>query len=502
MKRALIIIGGIAALLAVGWGMLWNAGREEVNARLDAEIAAFKTLGTEITVAKREIGGFPFAYEVRASDIVVVDSGGQRTIRLPQLTARTELSETERLVVQLPATFSLEVTPNEETRAQQPDLLEQYLIEFETIAAEVTTTGIPGAGRLVEIDAESLLMVYGDATSETSFAVELAEFTSRTEHPPQIAEAATKVAAEIGLVDYVARGKADTGAPITFEGQVEGIQMSGSSAAETLEEIRAILGGELTKGLDMTVTTQGNVSRVHTGGSDTTPAGTFTSGAGASSALVSMTDGILELKGDTRATSMQLVSDAEGPFKGGKVDIEIMDFTYSLPLAPSPDMQPFALKVAMVDVVMDDQLWSSIDPNDALDRAPAELVLDASGTMRTKMTPAEATAAGENAFEFGNVSLNALNLDMLGLSAKAKGDVELLQPLNLPVGQIDVTLENVDDVLAAMAQSGVMPPNNLMVAQLMLNSYTVLDDEGRRTAAVVMSETGITVNGQPLGGPQ
>ncbi|MEM9043957.1 MAG: DUF2125 domain-containing protein [Pseudomonadota bacterium] len=503
MKRALIIVGGIAVLLAVGWGFLWNAGREQVNARLDAEIASLKSLGTEITFSERAIGGFPFAYEVTARDVVIVEAEGQRTYSLPEITARTELSETERLVINLPETFTLEVTPNEAARAAQPELLEQYLVEFETIAAQVTTTGLPGAGRLVETEAESFLAVYGDASTETSMAVELAGFTSRIEHPPQINDAPVTLAADIGLIDYVARGTADTGAAITFEGSVNGAQISGSSMSRSIGELQAVLTGGLTKGFDLTVRSSSNVSRVHTAGSPNTPAGSFTSSGGASAALISMQDGILDLKGDARATSMELVSDSEGSFKGGKVDIEIVDFAYSVPIAPTPDMQPFLMKLAMVDIEMDDKIWSSLDPNDALDRGPAALVLDAEGTMRATKLSTEVQPGEAPPFEVGNVSLKDLNLSMLGMKAKAEGDVEVLQPLNLPVGSVDVTLNNVDEVLEALSASGVLPAQNMLIAQLMLNNYTLPGaEEGERTAKVVMNPEGFFVNGQPLGGPR
>ncbi|MEM8793220.1 MAG: DUF2125 domain-containing protein [Pseudomonadota bacterium] len=502
MKRPLLIFGGILAVLAIGWGVLWNAGREQVNARIDAEIAALRQIGTEVTIAERAIGGFPLAYELNATDIVVSEGDGQRIYRLPELTARTELNDSERLVVNLPETFSLEFLPSEEARAERPDLPEKFELDFETVAAQVVTTGRPGSARTVETTAESFLLVSGDAEAETSFALELAQFASRAEQPPEITGSPVELTASAALIDYVARGKSENGAAMTFEGQIEAVQVNGTSLLRSLDQVQAMLNGRLTQGFDLNVTSGKNISRVNTSGGGSGPAGSFTSQAGTSTALISMQDGMLEIRGDTRASSFELTSEAEGPFKGGKVDIELMDVVYTLPFVPTPDMQPFAVKLAFVDIGMDDRIWSAIDPGETLDRAPAQMVIDAEGTMRATKLQSEIVPGEPPPYQVGNLSLNAIDLKLLGATAEVKGDLEIRQPINQPIGEFDVRLTNVEPVLQTLGASGVLPPQAMLVAQIMLKTYTLPGETPEELVSKIeMTLDGLSVNGQSLGAP-
>ncbi|MEM7669163.1 MAG: DUF2125 domain-containing protein [Pseudomonadota bacterium] len=499
MKKTLLVIGGILVVLAGIWVILWNAGKEEVFARMDAEIRALDTAGTRISFAGRDVSGFPFGYTVMLQDVVahLPDSGS--TFRLPEVTSSADLSDPDRLVTRIPETFELEIVPTDAMKQADPALADQYLVEFETIAAELVVNGRPDTQRQIELTAESLLGVHTDASLGTSVAIELQDVASTSELPARIDAGTTVTTGRIGFVDYVVRGAAESGTPVTIEGQTEDIRFSGTSTVQTAADIQALFEGTLQGRVEATFGVGSSISRFVAEGSEDSPGGSLETRSGTSSGTVALDDGSVVLRGESRNNSWHLVTEADALVQEATVQIEMFDGIYQVPLSPSDAMRPFEVKFAMIDMTLDEALWSVLDPDGEIDRAPAQLLIDTVGTMRLTKPQSEMRTGEAPPVAFGNLSVNKLDLSILGAQATARGDVEFIQPINLPQGTMTLRLKNALEVMSRLVAAEVLTPDVLLFASLMAQNYLLEDPEsGELVGEFEMGPGGITVNGQPL----
>ncbi|MEM7237076.1 MAG: hypothetical protein AAF501_04545, partial [Pseudomonadota bacterium] len=194
-----------------------------------------------------------------------------------------------------------------------------------------------------------------------------------------------------------------------------------------------------------------------------------------------------------------LVTEADALVQEATVQIEMFDGIYQVPLSPSDEMRPFEVKFAMVDMTLDEALWSVLDPDGEIDRAPAQLLIDTVGTMRLTKPQSEMRTGEAPPVAFGNLSVNKLDLSILGAQATARGDVEFIQPINLPQGTMTLRLKNALEVMSRLVAAEVLTPDVLLFASLMAQNYLLEDPEsGELVGEFEMGPGGITVNGQPL----
>ena len=465
---------------------------------MDQEIARLDRQGTAVDFSERIIGGFPLGYEVTVKDVAVGFPDANAVYRFPEIVTRADLMDVTRLTTDLPPTFSLEFDPGA-AAGTLPEDGGGYKVDFEAESAQIVLVDQTGGQRTVTATADSLLAVFGSALTESQVAVEFKDLNAESEIPGAIAPAQTTSKAEIGFVDYVIKTTAETGANLIIEGQVEDLRTAGSSSIRTAADFAALMDGESEGKVDLTVSTGKTVNRIHSGGTADQAGGTLTNSSGTSSSVIGMQDGALTLRGEARTTSIEIAPEGDTPFETATISLDMLDLIYNVPFAPSREMQPFDLKLALVGLGLDETLWGLVDPGETLDRAPAELLLDAEGTMRLTKPQSDVRPGEAPPVAFGNLSINKADLRALGAKAKASGDVEFLQPINLPQGAITVRLDQVPQVIEKLVASGVLTPDVLLFSSLMIQTYTTPDPEtGELVAEVEMGPEGLKVNGQPL----
>lgn len=499
MKKIALVLSGILVTVAVIWTILWNAGKGEVFARMDQEILALDAAGTRVHFAGRDVGGFPFGYEVTLKDVEIAVPTAGSIYRLPTVVTRADLSDPDRLVTKLPETFSLDIIPTEEMKVARAGLSDIYTIDFETIAAEVVIDGLPNAARTVTTSADSLLIAYGGADTDAKFAVEFQNLAGTSNLPAGIDGGNAVSNSQIGLIDYVVSGEAETGAAITLEGQVEDVLITGNTSLRSAADFQALMNGDVSGQIATTFSFGKSLGRFNSAGTDEIPAGTLTTSSGTSSGAIDLIDGSILVRGEARNNAWNVVTEAEGPVQDTTVKIEMLDAIYQVPLAPSDEMKPFEIKFAMVDLTLDDALWNLLDPETTADRSPAEILVDLVGSMRLTKSQSELRPGEAPPVAFGNLSINRLDLSALGASAQARGDVEFIQPVNMPNGAVTLRLKNVMKAMGDLVEVGILTPDILLVASLMAQNYLREDAEtGELIGDFEMGPAGITVNGQPL----
>ncbi|MBY8976566.1 DUF2125 domain-containing protein [Rhodobacteraceae bacterium NNCM2] len=499
MKKFLVIAGSLVVGSAVIWAVLWNAGREEIVERMDVEIKALAASGTIVDFKERIIGGFPFGYSVTLKEVTAEVPAAQSIYFLPKVVSSADITDTDRLTTVLPEKFSMEVLTTAEMLEANPDLPESFKIDFETRNAEVVADGLPDAKRTLTGEAESLLMVFSDQATASHVAIEFQGLATNTVLPAWIEGRAVDTTGAIGLVDYVIKGVAETGAAITIEGQVEDVTMSGTSSLRSAEDLEAMLNGNGTGELSSTFTTGKAITHFSSQGTEETPPGDLKMTTGTSSGHFRLIDGSAEVRAESRNLNVEMVAEDAGPFRETSLRIDVLDAIYQVPFAPSQEMKPFDVKFGMTGLALDDKLWDALDSAGTLDRSPAEFILDAEGTMRLTKPQAETRPGEAPPVAFGNLSINQMRMSALGAYATAEGDIEFLQPVNLPNGTVTLRTRNLVEAMSALVDTGVLTPDILLVASLMVQNYLRPDDAtGEMVGEIEMGTGGITINGQPL----
>lgn len=188
----------------------------------------------------------------------------------------------------------------------------------------------------------------------------------------------------------------------------------------------------------------------------------------------------------------------EASIRAARIATEVL-----LPLLADGTAQPYDLDVRMQEVRVDDGVWNMIDPAAVIPRDPGEVILDASG----RMVARNGSDAGDApvgrletlVLEQVRVALAETELEATGRLAfpRGKEDTEALRP----VGLINVTLMGAEGLLQRLSRAGLLPSDQAMGIQLMLNMFGQTGPgEDELTFETRFSEDGqVFLNGQPMG---
>lgn len=230
--------------------------------------------------------------------------------------------------------------------------------------------------------------------------------------------------------------------------------------------------------------------------------GTLIFKAGSTAGTFSFADNMVEIATSGRANTVTLIPEAAGK-PADKLSfgaaLRSVEAIYQAPIAPSEAMTPFTLRFALDEVVPDAALWARLDAAEALPRDPARLIVDIEGTGRISKSMADLRPGEALPLEFGNVLVRALDLSAMGASLTTRGEVEFLQPLNLPVGSITVTLTNIMELIRTLSEAGLLGPGISASAAALVAFYTEPGAApGERVAEIAMTLDGIAINGTPI----
>ncbi|WP_168771136.1 DUF2125 domain-containing protein [Palleronia sediminis] len=147
-----------------------------------------------------------------------------------------------------------------------------------------------------------------------------------------------------------------------------------------------------------------------------------------------------------------------------------------LPLLPADDPQDASLSFEIDALMPGPQVWALFDPQGALPRDPARLVLDLSGDVMlaeplaasgTRAGPPRALSLTIERFEFG-----ALGAQVTGQGAFAfAGTPGPGQPLGRPTGEARVEATGVNALLNTLSQTGILPDGPALGARMALGFF-------------------------------
>jgi hypothetical protein len=165
------------------------------------------------------------------------------------------------------------------------------------------------------------------------------------------------------------------------------------------------------------------------------------------------------------------------------------------PTEPEPD---YALEAVLAGLKINESVWSIFDPQGGLDWSAATISVSVSGT-------GEFTNGGRGPFAPKTARLNDLTLTALGATATGQGDMRFVGPQNpidltMPAmaGKAEFTFSGVTEVMSTMAQLGILAPEQLFGAQMMMGFFTRPAENGTDLQTTIeMRENGEQyINGQ------
>ena len=492
MKKLWIGVLGLGVAAAVGWGAFWYVGKGRVDARIDAEIAALEQAGWTITFGSREVSGFPLGYRVELGDIGIVRPANGVLIRVPEVQVELPPGGGPAPVA-LPGGVRLDAPVDAALRLNDPDLpaVMRLAFEVEGLAVDAPEDGVFAANA----EGVQISMDQDDYHGKFRF---LAAAVSGT-----LGRHTSEMWGELsaGSIRLDASTAAPGAAPVTLDLKGEDVNLKTWYALP--------LGGLLTRiavdggderaeidyrfgAMEMTISADGSAS----GGVQ----GRFGVSGKEAVGRVEASGGALRLDAQSEGVTW-LLEPGNGvtPPLAGSVAISFGKVSQVLPLRASETAVEAPTRLVLDGVVPNEALWQVLDPRGVLDREAASLSLDA--TARTKVRHAMLAGADRPriSYEPTNLALEAFSLSALGAEVSAKGDVDILQPILVPLGEIEIEVTGPVGVLGALEKAGLISTEQREMGDAILQVYARPSGGGDRWVTEVGFGTeGISVNGLPV----
>ena len=486
LKRIGIWVAGAVVLGAAAGSIAWFVGRGSVETRIAEVVADADAQGWTISHGPPEIGGFPFGYDIVLPDAAAVRRENGLIARFPRLNIVWDGAEADKLTLVLPPEFDITVPIAEAQRAQDPELPTQLKMKGEATGLQVTmdrATGGTGSWR-----GETLRLLVDQQDYPNMMDLLLTDLYA--ELSPGRDGPASLTAAE--LVAKVRAAPAD-GPTSILETTVQGVEVDLDRGEKPFREI-------LYQGAQGTVSVSyrfaGAEGQIEIADDPLKMDGTlaFSSGEGAGNAIIAT--GTLDLTSESQSVSWT----ATGPDQAwGTVSAARAHFGYTVPTAPTETPLPGRLKVGLEAVEGGEDFWAVLDPGGKLDRAPGNLALDLGITLRLMARLDRLPPGLAPPYEIANVMVNQAYVEALGASFDAAGDVEMIQPVMIPEGRIDIRGQGWKKLITGLAEAGFLTAEMQEMGEAILQVYArPAEGEDNWQSELRIGQHGLSVNGLPV----
>jgi hypothetical protein len=157
-------------------------------------------------------------------------------------------------------------------------------------------------------------------------------------------------------------------------------------------------------------------------------------------------------------------------------------FNLTMPLQQSDTPQDFGLLLRLKDLALSNTIWNLADPGSILPRDPATFVIDLAGKANWLVNILDpATAQGPMDGAPGEVhSLDIRSVELAAGGARLTGsgaftfdntDTDSFDGMPRPEGAVDLRLAGGNGLIQKLAQMGLLPPDQVMAAQMMLGLF-------------------------------
>lgn len=487
MRKITLLIGGVAALAAV-WTGGWHAGKAFiVTPEADRAVENLRAGDLFFSYQAREIGGFPFGYDVAYRGVEISAGAGWRW-SAPQMSIGSGVANVGELVV----------TPSPESRLaidaaafgagdDAPvvmDIASEGLTltlsdrgeTFALAATALTATQTPGGTLLRDGALEFSELAFGGRLAADRAAADVA-----------LTAAKARIAYRLS-VDGVTESRSDTvmnDVAATFAGD----ELSADDFADFVRR-----GGE--GRFSMTIgayESDGGTS----GGPSAAPMAVTVSGV-ETSADVAVADGRAAYRASAGAMKYNVELEAPPPFAGGAFAIGGARASLEFPVAKAAAAAPYAMLVDLKGVALGEEIWAAFDPAAAIDRTPLDVNLDIGGDARVIFELGE-DSFGQAPLDVETMEIRNMSISGLGASAVASGELEIAGDASRPDGNVHIELRGALALLDKLVAAGLLPPQQGVIFRSMALGLARQGDEPDHLIADIEAANGaVSVNGQRL----
>lgn len=476
MKSLIAITTGLAVAGAALWSASWVGGRNEILRRIDIEVSNLQARGLSMTWQAQTVTGFPLGYDIRLDDVTITGPLGQRAVRAGAIDLSVDVDEGMVTALLPPGMVGVMLVPRPDGSVVEVP----YTIESTGMAATMQTT--PRGTQVLAVVADRLAVTTGaDAPADVmpvSFIADQIE--TRLERGPNGLNASF-------IAEQIATGS-----------QTEtGIE----TATVTRPTLTAELG-DIVLGSVVRVVPE-SVARIAIGtGTILTEAQTAPGGplvernriGGATGRLV-VENGLLEV-----STEARVIAITQPMASGGTGQITALTALaqLNLPMVDGLGYTDGAVNVSVTEIEADAAAWQALDPSGGLERntGSVDISMDASVKVAAE---GDLVPVGGLPWSFSNVSVAPSRIALFGAVATAEGDVEVLQPMNIPFGEIRLGFEAIPDLLRALEGAGLIDDGMKAMGDAMLEVYASPGTRpGTHETTIRLQSDGITLNGRPL----
>jgi hypothetical protein len=175
-----------------------------------------------------------------------------------------------------------------------------------------------------------------------------------------------------------------------------------------------------------------------------------------------------------------LIAGGDMPFPELSIMAAEFGLGFLVPMAAADEAQDASLVFRLVDLELPDDLWSMGDPMGQLQRGPITAILDASGLVKVlvdflnpEAMEGMAPPVELEALEISELQLKAAGADLTGAGSFTfdNTDLESFDGLPRPAGALDLRLVGGNALLDTLAAMGMIPPDQMMGARMMLGLF-------------------------------
>lgn len=182
-----------------------------------------------------------------------------------------------------------------------------------------------------------------------------------------------------------------------------------------------------------------------------------------------------------------------------------------MPLGMSEEPKDLGLKIAMLDLAVNDEIWMMGDPTGALPHDPLTLNLDLAGTAKLffdLMDPTQQDALNSGAVpgELHSLTLNDLTLRAAGAEVTGTGaftfdnsDLQSFDGLPRPLGEVTVNVNGANKLIDSLVGMGLLPEDQAMMGRMMMGMFARTVGDDQLSSTLVVNEQGhVVANGQRI----
>lgn len=179
------------------------------------------------------------------------------------------------------------------------------------------------------------------------------------------------------------------------------------------------------------------------------------------------------------------------------------ELAFDVPLSPSDQPQPFALRLAYRDLAPSAALWALADPAGAIPRDPITAIIDFGGTARIMrdLLALDPLGMGDAPGELVDLAINELRIAAAGAELTGSGRADFPPgPIPMPVGAVDLQMRGLNALFDRLQAAGLVPIEQLAMARGLLGAFARpgTAPDTLETRLEFTQGGGITANGVPL----